>query len=89
MDFNGWNEALALLGGAMASAFAIARLGMAQHRALIERLMQFLHEHAERQAAAQARIGDAIEGLGARVAENTLATSRLLDRAAIHFRGER
>lgn len=88
MDFVGWNEAVALLGGATASAFAIVRLGMAQQRALVERLIAFLQAHLERQAEGYERIVGTLETLATRVADNTLAIQRFLDRTAITFREE-
>lgn len=78
MDFGGWNEVVALLGGATASAFAIVRLGMAQQRALVERLIAFLQSHLERQATS-------LDGLATRVSDNTVAIQRLLDRVVVTF----
>ncbi|HRI44893.1 MAG TPA: hypothetical protein PLL78_00730 [Fimbriimonadaceae bacterium] len=88
MDFVGWNEAVALLGGATASAFAIVRLGMAQQRALVERLIAFLQSHLERQSEGADRIAGSLDGLATRVSDNTTAVQRLLDRVVVTFRQE-
>lgn len=77
MDGSNWREALLFLGGALASAFAMVRLGMAQQRSLLDRLIAFLQSHGERQD----RLAGAVEALGERISDNTIAVVRLLDRS--------
>lgn len=79
MDIKSWNESLVLIVGAVTSAFAVVRLGMAQQRSLLERLMAFLQTHAERQSTSGDRLARAVEGLSERLADNTLAVARLID----------
>lgn len=81
----GWNEGLLLLAGALTSAFAVVRLGMAQQKSLVEKLIGFLQSHGERQTASGERLADAVEALSERLGENTVAVRRLLDRAQINF----
>jgi hypothetical protein len=68
-----WHELFVFLGALAASAFALARQGLAHQRALLDRFAGELGDGLRRQEAANARLAEA-------VAENTLALMRLAER---------
>lgn len=68
-----WHELFVLLGALTASAFALARQGLIQQRALLERFVGELADGLRRQESANARLAEA-------VAENTVAIMRLSER---------
>lgn len=68
-----WHELFVLLGALAASAFALARQGLVQQRAILERFVGELADGLRRQENANARLAEA-------VAENTAAIMRLSER---------
>lgn len=73
-------ELVAILGAAMASAFALVRMSLGQHRSLIDRFVSFLESGMKRSDSAHERIANAVDALGETVRENTAVISRLTER---------
>lgn len=77
---SGSAEMIGLVGGFVASAFALVRFALCQNKALTERFMGFLENAVERQERANGRFENALNGLSANVQEHTNLLSRLAER---------
>jgi len=86
MEMNG--QLVAILGAAVASAFALIRMSMSQHRSLIDRFVGFLETGMRRSDRANERIAAAVDSLGDTVRENTAVISRLSERMPRTFGAE-
>ena len=73
MTFGSWTELFALLGSFVASAFALVRVSLAQHRAIVDRFVTFFEEAFRRQEAALDRLAD-------NVRENSALLARMSER---------
>lgn len=71
---------LTLLGSLFASAFALVRLSLAQHRALADRFVTFLEAALSRQEEANASLRSALQDLADGVRENSRLLERILAR---------
>lgn len=78
--FESWTELFALLGSFVASAFALVRFALGQHRSMLERFMSFIGESQARQGEAQDRFEDALDRLTENVRENSTLLSRMAER---------
>lgn len=88
MEVGGWREAFALVGAAVASAFALLRLLLGQHRALVERFINVLEAYLKRQEAAHDRTTEAVQALTEGVRDQGRILRRLEEALAISV-GER
>jgi len=73
-------ELVAILGAALASAFALVRMRLGQHRSLIDRFVTFLETGMKRSDRTTERIAAAVDSLGETVRENTAVIARLTER---------
>ncbi len=80
MTFDSWTELFGLLGSFVVSAFALVRVSLAQHRAMVERFMAFLEESVKRQESVNDRFQVALERLTENVQENSAMLSRMAER---------
>lgn len=74
-------QTIALVGGALASAFGLVRLSFALHRTTAERFMEFLDKSLRQQEAANARLADALDKLSETSRENNTLLRRMSDEA--------
>ncbi len=79
-------ELLALLGSFVATAFALVRHALGQHRSMTERFVGFLESSLRRQEQVNAQFESALEQLTVNVRENSALLSRVAER--IHAGGE-
>lgn len=77
---DGLRDALVLVAGFAASAFALVRLSLAQQRALTDRFVSFLEQHTARQAQTIDGFRDATDALKESVQENTRVVRSLVER---------
>lgn len=80
MEVVAWREVLLLLGAVTASAFALARIGLASQRRLLERFAGFLEDSVRRQEAIQERFAQALTDLRDEVRDHTRLLGRLWER---------
>jgi len=76
------------VGAAVASAFALLRLLLGQHRALVERFINVLEAYLKRQEAAHDRTTEAVQALTEGVRDQGRILRRLEEALAISV-GER
>lgn len=80
LEGGSWSELFALLGSFIASAFALVRFSLAQHRALADRFIGFLEESVRRQEEVNDRFQVAIDRLTESVQENSAMLGRMGER---------
>lgn len=80
MTFGSWTELIALLGSFVASAFALVRVSLAQHRAVVDRFITFFEDASRRQEAVNERFQTALDHLSENVRENSAILSRMAER---------
>ena len=80
MSFGSWTELFALLGSFIASSFALVRVSLAQHRAMVDRFIGFLEESVRRQEEVNDRFQGAIDRLTESVQENSAMLGRMGER---------
>ena len=80
MTFDSWTELLSLLGSFVASAFALLRVSLAQHRAMVDRFVAFLEESVRRQEEVNGRFQSTLDRLTDNVQENSAMLSRMAER---------
>lgn len=78
--FESWTELFALLGSFMASAVALVRFALVQHRSMLDRFMAFIVDAQQRQSETQDRFESAMERLTETVRENTALLQRIGER---------
>ncbi|HRF61141.1 MAG TPA: hypothetical protein PLH94_14655 [Fimbriimonadaceae bacterium] len=83
MEVVAWRELLLLLGGVTASAFALARIGLAGQRRLLERFAGFLESSIRRQESIQERLAEALDGLREEVRDQSRLLGRLAEREGL------
>lgn len=75
-----WTELFALLGSFIASAFALVRVSLAQHRAMVDRFIGFLEESVRRQEEVNTRFQSALDRLTDSVQENSAMLARITEK---------
>ncbi len=78
--FESWTELFALLGSFVASAVALVRFALVQHRTMLDRFMAFIVDAQTRQIETQDRFEDALDRLTDNVRENSTLLSRIAER---------
>lgn len=78
--FESWTELFALLGSLVASAAALVRFALVQHRLMLDRFMAFIVDAQTRQNETQDRFEDALDRLTENVRENSTLLSRIAER---------
>lgn len=78
--FESWTELFALLGSFMASAVALVRFALVQHRSMLDRFMAFIVDAQTRQSETQDRFEEALDRLTENVRENSTLLSRMSER---------
>lgn len=74
------SEWAALVGAFLASAFALVRYSQQQHRAMVDRFVNFLEASLKRQETVNERFQAALEELGQTVRRSSLLLDRLAKR---------
>ena len=78
--FESWTELFALLGSFMASAVALVRFALVQHRSMLDRFMAFIVDAQQQQNETQDRFESALDRLTETVRENTALLARISER---------
>lgn len=78
--FESWTELFALLGSFMASAVALVRFALVQHRSMLDRFMAFIVDAQKQQNETQDRFESALDRLTETVRENTALLARISER---------
>jgi hypothetical protein len=76
-------EFLTLVGSFLASAFAIVKYSLAQHRSMVDRFVNYLEASLKRQQEVNESFQEALEGLTENVRENSLLLGRVAERLSI------
>lgn len=76
----GWQAIISILGGAMASAFAVTKMSMAQQRSTVDRFMTFLEAAVQRQENQSQRFAEAVDHLADNVREHTIMLRALAEK---------
>ncbi len=84
-----WRETLVLLGGFVASAFALVRLALAQQRAVTDRFVGFLEESLRRQDETVDGFREALSALNCGLRENSQILRRVAERLQVDFSDRR
>ncbi len=78
--FESWTELFALLGSFVASALALVRFALVQHRSMLDRFMAFIVDAQTRQIETQDRFEGALDRLTENVRENSTLLTRIAER---------
>jgi hypothetical protein len=78
--FESWTELFALLGSFVASALALVRFALVQHRSMLDRFMSFIVDAQTRQIETQDRFEGALDRLTENVRENSTLLTRIAER---------
>ena len=78
--FESWTELFALLGSFVASALALVRFALVQHRSMQDRFMAFIVDAQTRQIETQDRFEGALDRLTENVRENSTLLTRIAER---------
>lgn len=78
--FESWTELFALLGSFVASALALVRFALVQHRSMLDRFMAFIVDAQTRQIETQDRFESALDRLTENVRENSTLLTRIAER---------
>jgi hypothetical protein len=82
MHTTDWHETLIVLGAFLASAFALARTALSQHRAMTQSLVGFLQDTTARHDLALHGFEAALDRLTDTLRENTFLARQVADRLA-------
>ncbi|MCC7433427.1 MAG: hypothetical protein IT363_01995 [Methanoregulaceae archaeon] len=78
--FESWTELFALLGSFVASALALVRFALVQHRSMLDQFMAFIVDAQTRQIETQDRFEGALDRLTENVRENSTLLTRIAER---------
>lgn len=77
-----------LLGGVVTGILALARITLTQHKALVDRFVQFVEATIGRQETSAEQVAKALRELSEGTRENTATLRRMGEQLGVHFRKE-